>query len=145
MVLAVAVAIVVFGYVALTSSQSPNAPLEAPPTTSSMSTPASQAALVAQGRRLFSQYRCTVCHTTNGDTAAGPTLKGVAGSKVTLNSGQVVVANTQYLRESILNPDAQIVQGYGPSVMSAATDPFSDQLKQGDTVSALVAYIESLK
>ena len=94
---------------------------------------------------LFNQFRCNVCHSTNGGRGAGPDLNGLAGSTVKLSNGQSVVADTEYLRQSIVDPDAQIVAGYGPDVMSAATDPFATQLSQEQTVSALVAYIQSLK
>ncbi len=70
---------------------------------------------------------------------------GLAGSQVKLSSGQTVTADALYIRQSILDPDSQIVAGYGPSVMSAATDPFSEEIRQDDHVSALVAYIQSLK
>lgn len=62
-----------------------------------------------------------------------------------LNNGQVVTADAKYLRTSIVNPDIQIVSGYGPDVMSAALDPFTAKIQQGDNVNALVAYIQSLK
>ncbi len=144
MLLVVAVAIVVFGYITFRSSPSPSTSATVTSVSGSAS-PSPQVDLVAQGKQLFDQYRCTVCHSTTGATAAGPSLVGLAGSQVKLNSGVVVIANTQYLKQSILDPDSQIVNGYGPSVMSAATDPFMDQIKQGNTVDALVAYIESLK
>lgn len=133
-----------FGYIAFRSSEPPGTPATITPSAYAGS-PASQADLVAQGKTLFNQYRCNVCHTTTGGRAAGPTLKGLAGSQVKLEGGQTVVADAKYLRQSILDPDSQIVAGYGPSVMSAATAPFLDQISQVDHVNALVAYIQSLK
>jgi hypothetical protein len=121
-----------------------------PESTQSTSTPSVQVSvpstdLATLGATLFTQYRCNVCHTTNGERAAGPTLKGLFGSQVALDNGQTVTADEGYLAESISDPDAQIVAGYGPSVMSAALSDFTTQLNQGDTVAALVAYIESVK
>ncbi len=140
----VLIAIVVFGYVALNSSGTSNSPTTPTPLTVNAS-PASQAELAVQGQQLFTQFRCNVCHTITGSNGAGPTLKGLAGSQVTLNTGQTITADSNYLRQSIVDPDSQIVAGYGPSVMSAATDPFQSQIQQGNNVTALVAYIQSLK
>lgn len=132
-----------FAYIAFRPSQ----PAASAPTATRTvnASPASQSALVEQGKQVFLEFHCNVCHTTNGGRAAGPTLKGLAGSLVTLNNGQVVTADAKYLRTSIVNPDIQIVSGYGPDVMSAALDPFTAKIQQDDNVNALVAYIQSLK
>jgi cytochrome c oxidase subunit 2 len=140
----VLVALVFFGFIAFRSSGS-NSPTPTPTTVTQVGSQSSQADLVETGRQLYTQYRCNVCHTTNGKSAAGPTLKGLYGSQVQLNTREIVVADAEYLARSITDPDAQIVAGYGPSVMSAALDPFTTQIQQDDHVNALVAYIESLK
>jgi cytochrome c oxidase subunit 2 len=100
--------------------------------------------LATRGAVLFTQYRCNICHTIDGKRAAGPTLAGLYGSQVTLTTGQTIIANETYIRQSILDPDSQIVSGYGPSVMSAALSDFTAQLSQDETINALVAYVESL-
>ncbi len=140
-ILVVIVAAVLFGYIAFKSSETSSSTATEPPAAGSPSV----ADQITRGERLFNQFRCNVCHSTTGGGGAGPSLVGLAGSQVKLTNGQTVVADTQYLRQSIINPDAQIVAGYGPSVMSAATDPFMAQITQDSTVAALVAYIESLK
>ena len=56
--------------------------------------------------------------------------------------GQTVKADDQYLLESILDPDKQIVKGYQPGVMSAVIQ--KDQVPQ-DQAQALVDYIKTLK
>jgi cytochrome c2 len=141
-VVVIAVAVIVSAYFTFARGSSNNAsPTPAPAVSSAV--PSSD--LATRGAALFTQYRCNVCHTTNGNRAAGPTLAGLYGSQVTLTTGQTVTANERYLAESITNPDAQIVAGYGPSVMSAALSDFTTQINQDDTVAALVAYIESLK
>ncbi len=140
-ILVVLVAAVLFGYIAFKSSNTSSTAATEPPATSSPTT----ADLATQGRILFNQFRCNVCHSTTGGGGAGPNLVGLAGSQVKLTNGQTVIANTDYLRQSIINPDTQIVAGYGPDVMSAATDPFMTQITKESTVNALVAYIESLK
>jgi cytochrome c oxidase subunit 2 len=142
-ILVVLVSAAIFGYIAFRSSETPTAGATVTPPPSASTSSAGD--LAAQGKILFEQFRCTVCHSTDGSRAAGPTMKGLAGSQVKLESGKVVTANDAYLRQSIIDPDSQIVADYGPDVMSAALNPFANQINQDETVNALVAYIESLK
>jgi hypothetical protein len=44
----------------------------------------------------------------------GPNLAGVFGSDQKLTNGQTVIADDEYIRNSILNPQGQIVEGYQP-------------------------------
>jgi cytochrome c oxidase subunit 2 len=92
------------------------------------------------GEQLFKDFACITCHTEDGK-GRGPALTNVAGNPVKLASGQTVVADDNYLRESILNSQAKIVQGYGPpSIM-----PMFQGLLNEDQVMALIAHIKSLK
>jgi cytochrome c2 len=101
-------------------------------------------ALVTRGRTLYSTKACSGCHSLSGTASVGPSLKGVAGSKVTLSNGQTITADDAYLRQSIANPDAQIVKGYRAGVMSAAVASFNLAGKP-DEIRALVAFIKSQK
>src|SRR5690606_17484777 len=49
------------------------------------------------------------------------------------------------LRESIENPDAKIVRGYAPGVMTATIAPYRNQLAQPGTIEALIAFIKTLE
>jgi cytochrome c oxidase subunit 2 len=88
---------------------------------------------VVSGATLFRSYGCAQCH---GQVA--PTLAGLFGRQVRLDNGQTVTADENYIRQSILNPPAQIVQGYGPVMPS-----YRGQLS-AEQVNDLVAYIKSL-
>ena len=101
-------------------------------------------ALVAQGKTLYTSDTCVGCHSLTGSPGAGPSFKGVAGSTVTLTSGQTVTADDAYLEQSISDPDAQIVKGYRPGIMSAAIASFGLAGKPDD-IRALVAFIKSQK
>ena len=90
-----------------------------------------------EGQRLFQELGCGGCHTGAPDAAAPP-LEGLFGEEVTLQSGETVIADEGYLRESILDPDAKIVEGY-----QAIMPSFQGQLSE-EQVTALIAYIESL-
>jgi cytochrome c oxidase subunit 2 len=91
----------------------------------------------AAGKALFEQFRCASCHKGAG-AGAGPPLHGVYGSRVPLKDGRAVVADEQYLRDSILNPAKDVVAGYEP-VMPA----FRTLLTEGEVLQ-LIAYLKTL-
>lgn len=91
------------------------------------------------GAKLYTSRGCNACHTLDGSTGVGPTWKGLFGSKRAFVSGASKVADEDYLRESIVNPVANVVQGFQP-VMPSYGDLLSDR-----EVSALVEYIKTLK
>jgi cytochrome c oxidase subunit 2 len=86
---------------------------------------------------LFSELGCVTCHRSDVQ-GRGPNLEGVFGKKVLLEDGRTLVADENYVRESILTPGAKIVSGYKP-IMPTFQGMVSD-----DQVNALVAYIKSL-
>jgi cytochrome c2 len=101
-------------------------------------------ALVARGKSLFNTDSCAGCHSLSGATGVGPSLKRVAGSKVTLTNGQTITADDAYLERSIANPDAQVVKGYTAGAMSAAIASYNLSTKPDD-IRALVAFMKSQK
>ncbi len=91
-----------------------------------------------QGQTIAKEQGCISCHTSDGKKAIGPTWKDLAGSTVTLDDGTEVVADDAYLRTAILQPKAQIVDGYG-SVM-----PIYDGELTDAEVDDLIAYLHDL-
>ena len=73
-----------------------------------------EGSLASQGEKLFQKYACNTCH-TNDATGRGPVLAGLYGTTVTLTDNSTVVADDNYIRESILNPQAKIVDGFQPA------------------------------
>jgi len=96
-----------------------------------------EGSLASQGEKLFQKYACNTCH-TNDSTGRGPALLGLYGSTVRLSNDATVDADDNYIRESILNPQAKIVQGFGPIMPT-----FQGQVKEEDLLK-LLAYIKSL-
>src|SRR5438477_5063918 len=99
---------------------------------------AGQSSPAAAGRTLYESLGCVSCHGANAEGGRGPALMGVFGSKPVLTSGQTVLADESYLRESILNPQAKVVTGFGPIMPSFQGQISEEQLLQ------VVAYIKSL-
>lgn len=68
------------------------------------------------GAKLAQTKGCMACHSLDGSKMLGPTWQGLFGQSKTLASGQTIVVDEEYLRESIFQPNAKIVAGY-PAVM----------------------------
>lgn len=91
-----------------------------------------------KGQQLFTQLGCNTCH-RNDSLRRAPVLEGLYGSPVELNNGQTVVADDAYIRESVLDPGAKVVNGW-QNIMPSFQGRVSDtQMVQ------LVAYIKSLQ
>ena len=92
---------------------------------------------IAAGKELFersvigSQTGCSTCHSrTEGEEIVGPSLARI-GSR----------ANSEYIRESILEPDAEIADGFNEGTMP---DVWEDELTQ-QQIDQLVGYLLTLK
>jgi cytochrome c oxidase subunit 2 len=99
---------------------------------------ANQMSPAAAGQQMFESLGCASCHGANGEGGRGPALLGLFASNVTLNNGQTVKADEAYVRESILNPQAKIVNGFGPIMPSFQGQVNEEQLLQ------VVTYVKSL-
>lgn len=87
------------------------------------------------GEQIFTQQGCASCH---NDQSRAPALKGLYGKPVKLADGGNVVADEQYIRESILRPMSQMVAGYDPIMPVYQGRIGEEDLQQ------IVAYIKSL-
>jgi cytochrome c oxidase subunit 2 len=92
---------------------------------------------VEAGERLFADLGCAVCHNP-ASGALGPYLAGRYGTEIHLNDGRLIVADDDYLRESILYPMAKVVEGYQPIMPTYQGQVTELQLMQ------IIAYLKSL-
>jgi len=90
------------------------------------------------GERISQGKGCMVCHTADGKPLVGPTYKGLFGSTRILTDGSEVVADEDYLRESMLDPAAKVAAGFQP-VMPTFQGRLSDK-----EITVLIEYIKSL-
>jgi cytochrome c oxidase subunit II len=93
---------------------------------------------VENGEKLFTSLACITCHKPDA-SGRGPVLAGVFGSTVQLMDGRKVVADENYIRESIMNPQAKVVLGYQPIMPTFQGTVSEENLLQ------LIAYIKTLK
>ncbi|MDG2434560.1 MAG: cytochrome c oxidase subunit II [Gammaproteobacteria bacterium] len=89
-----------------------------------------------QGKQIVQTLGCVACHSDNGNNGIGPTWKNSFGAQRVLANGETIIVDAEYIKESIVNPNAKTAQGYAP-VMPAYK--MSD-----DELDAIVEYIETL-
>jgi cytochrome c oxidase subunit 2 len=93
--------------------------------------------MVAAGQQLFQDRGCANCHGVR-DTLRAPTLNSISGSKITLEDGSTVVADEDFLRESIVNPYNKITKGYSNTMPA-----YAGQLTE-EQILSLITYMKSL-
>ena len=62
-------------------------------------------------------FGCDSCHTIDGTEVNAPTWLDLYGSEETLADGTTVIVDDEFIIESILNPDATIIEGYADNLM----------------------------
>jgi cytochrome c oxidase subunit II len=99
-----------------------------------------------RGAKWSKQFGCASCHSIDGSKIVGPTWKGLYGHEVQLSDGSTVTADDAYIKNSILNPNSQIVNGFPSGVMPAQfIDPVTKKPISDQQIADLIAYIQSLK
>ena len=97
---------------------------------------------VERGKELVTTYACESCHSKDGTAVIGPTWKNLMGHEVTVTteSGETMTltVDEEYIKESILNPAAKIVEGFPPSMPNAYSG-----LSENDLLS-IIEYIKTL-
>ncbi len=95
--------------------------------------------LAEVGRDLYSAKGCFACHAVDGTKKIGPALNGIFGHEVEFADGSKTVVDENYIRRSILEPQAQLVKGYPPSM------PTFKGLLSEEEIAAMVAFIKAQK
>jgi cytochrome c oxidase subunit 2 len=88
------------------------------------------------GAQLYQQQACFTCHSIDGSSNVGPSFQGLFGKQRTFQDGTSTVADENYIRESILQPGAHVVEGY-QNVMPASYASLNER-----QLSALIAFIQ---
>ncbi|HZZ71969.1 MAG TPA: cytochrome c oxidase subunit II [Pirellulales bacterium] len=97
-----------------------------------------EGSLALEGRKIFLKYRCVSCHSADAHARA-PVLENLYLQCVALRNGGFALADDNYLRNSVMKPDAQVVLGYEPIMPT-----FQGQISEEEMV-ALLAFLKSLK
>lgn len=98
--------------------------------------------LIAIGERLSQTKGCIACHSTDGTRLVGPTYQRLFGrTEMVVTNGQAreIVVDEEYLRKSMLDPNADIVEGFPPLM------PSQEGLVTEEEINALIEYMKSVQ
>ena len=91
------------------------------------------------GQKLYNQRGCKQCHSVDGVAGIGPSFKGIWGHTQPLKGGTQVTVDENYVRESILNPQAKVVLGFEPVMPT-----YQGRLKDKE-ITAIISYLKTLE
>ena len=90
------------------------------------------------GARIYTRQGCSACHSVDGSTIIGPTFQNLFGAERAFTDGTSAVADENYIRQSVMEPNSQIVEGFAPAMPTYAGRIDDEE------ITALIAYIRSL-
>ena len=91
------------------------------------------------GERLYSQRNCKTCHSIDGSAGVGPSWKGIWMEPAQMTDGSSMMGDAEYIKQSILYPQAHIVAGFANGNMPSYDGQLDDTQIEGIT-----AYIRTL-
>jgi cytochrome c oxidase subunit 2 len=95
-----------------------------------------------EGFLLLQSTGCLACHSIDGNKLVGPTFKGLFGKVRSLkeeNNTISVAADENYIRNSVYNPDSQVVEGFNKGIMKSYKEILSDS-----DLNIITGYIKTL-
>ncbi len=97
----------------------------------------------ATGKRIMQNIGCFACHSIDGTKLVGPSFKGIWGEEQTVVTGKEtrkVTVDEEYIKRSIYDPNADVVEGYMKGLMIT----YQGQLSEGD-IASIIEYLKTLK
>lgn len=90
---------------------------------------------------------CKACHTTDGTSGVGPTFQGIWGREERFSDGSSYTVDEAYIRESIRDPQAKIVQSppgkfYGPP---SPMPQFGEGQLSDEAIGDIIEWMKTLK
>ena len=95
----------------------------------------------AAGQGLVQKHGCLGCHSLDGSTSVGPSFQGISGRQVTVvanGESRTLTCDRDYLETAILDPGAEIVEGFPP-----AMPPYAGKIPEED-MTGILDYLVSL-
>ena len=97
----------------------------------------------ATGKRIMQNIGCFACHSLDGTKLVGPSFKGIWGAEHTVKTGRetrTVTVDEEYIRKSIYDPNADVVDGFNKGLMLSYEGQLSD-----DDINNIIEYLKTLK
>jgi cytochrome c oxidase subunit 2 len=92
-----------------------------------------------RGKELYVSKQCVTCHSLDGSQRVGPSWLKIFGKEGKLADGSTYKVDENYIRESILQPQAKVVQGYPAMGMPSYQGQLSD-----DDITGLIEFMKTL-
>ena len=95
------------------------------------------------GKRIMTNIGCFACHSQDGSKLVGPSFKGIYGHDVTVKTGgneRVIVVDDEYIKRSIYEPNADVVDGFTKGMMLSYQGQLTDK-----EIEQIIEYLKSLK
>jgi len=96
----------------------------------------------AAGFAILQVNGCNACHTSDGSRLVGPSHLGVYGQPRMVLRGREkieVVADEEYIKRAIYDPEYEIVEGYQKGLMQSYRDVLTD-----DDIKLIIEYLKGL-
>jgi cytochrome c oxidase subunit 2 len=98
---------------------------------------------IEAGKKIMQNIGCFACHSLDGSKLVGPTFKGKFGTLEMVLTGKEkrqITINEEYIKKSIYDPNADIVEGYQKGLMLSYQNQLSD-----DDIKSIIEFIKTLK
>jgi cytochrome c oxidase subunit 2 len=97
----------------------------------------------ATGKRIMQNIGCFACHSLDGSKLVGPSFKGIWGAEHTVVTGKEtrkIVVDEEYVKRSIYDPNADVVEGFMKGLMVS----YQGQLSEED-IANIIEYLKTVK
>lgn len=97
----------------------------------------------ATGKRIMQNIGCFACHSLDGTKLVGPSFKGIWGAEHTVVTGKEtrkVTVDEEYIKRSIYDPNADVVEGFMKGLMVSYQGQLSD-----DDIANIIEYLKTVK
>jgi len=95
--------------------------------------------LLDLGKKVYEKNACVTCHSLDGSRLVGPSWKGLWNTKRAIQGSGPVLADENYIRESILEPMAKVSEGYPPAM------PTYKGILSDREIDGVIAFIKDIK
>lgn len=97
----------------------------------------------ATGKKIMQNIGCFACHTVDGTKLVGPSFKGIWGEEQTVVTGKEtrkLTVDEEYIKRSIYDPNADVVEGFMKGLMVS----YNGQLSEDD-IANIIEYLKTVK
>ncbi len=96
-----------------------------------------------EGFTILKENGCLACHSLDGSKLLGPSLRGFWGKERTVTvkgeGDQTKIANEEYIKDAIYNPNKEVVKGFSKGLMQSYEEIISE-----DQIDQIIEYLKTI-